>query len=108
MIYRFGVYRLDSERDTLADANGPVALRDHALRVLKLLLERAPEVVTKDQILAQVWGHDALSESAIPQVIKDIRQVLGDSAKSPEFSNMSSAIANRWSRRACTARMRRA
>ncbi|MCB1613757.1 MAG: tetratricopeptide repeat protein [Lysobacterales bacterium] len=85
MIYRFGVYRLDSERDTLADANGPVALRDHALRVLKLLLERAPEVVTKDQILAQVWGHDALSESAIPQVIKDIRQVLGDSAKSPEL-----------------------
>lgn len=85
VIYRFGEFRLDAARETLADAGGPVALRDHALRVLKLLIERAPEVVSKDEILEKVWGHDALSESSVPQVIKDIRQVLRDSAKSPEL-----------------------
>ncbi|MCB1643303.1 MAG: tetratricopeptide repeat protein, partial [Xanthomonadales bacterium] len=85
MIYRFGEFRLDAAREILSDAGGPVALRDHALRVLKLLIERAPEVVSKDEILTQVWGHDALSESSVPQVIKDIRQVLRDSAKSPEL-----------------------
>ncbi|HET9031382.1 MAG TPA: tetratricopeptide repeat protein [Dokdonella sp.] len=92
VIYHFGKFRLDSVRETLSSADGPVPLRDHALRVLKLLVERAPEVISKDEILNQVWGHESLSESSIAQVVKDIRQALGDSAKSPKL------IATRYAR----------
>lgn len=83
MIYRFGAYRLDPVRETLTGPDGPVGLRGHSLLVLKLLVERAPEVVSRDEILSEVWGHDALSESSIAQVIKDIRKALGDDSKSP-------------------------
>ena len=81
-VYRFGDFELDPVRETLNGPDGPVGLRDHALRVLKLLVERAPTVVSRDDILDEVWGHQALSESSIAQVIRDIRATLGDSARS--------------------------
>ena len=83
MIYRFDRFELDTERESLTGPDGAVALRGHALLVLKYLIERAPEVVTRDEILQHVWGHQALSESSIAQVIRDIRSALGDSARSP-------------------------
>ena len=91
-VYRFGAFDLNPVRDTLSGPDGPVVLRDHAIRVLKLLVERAPEVVSRDDILDEVWGHQALSESSIAQVIRDIRAALGDSARSP------SMVATRYGR----------
>ncbi len=92
MIYQFGEFTLDPVRETLSNNNGTVALRGTAFLVLKLLIEKAPAVVSKESILNEVWGHESLSESSIPQVIKDIRQALGDSAKSPQH------IATRYGR----------
>ncbi|MEM1081491.1 MAG: winged helix-turn-helix domain-containing protein, partial [Pseudomonadota bacterium] len=85
VIYRFNGFQFDSVRESLSGPNGSIALRDQAGRVLKLLIERAPGIVSKDEILDEVWGHDALSESSIPQAIKDIRLALNDSAKQPEI-----------------------
>ncbi|MBY6203506.1 tetratricopeptide repeat protein [Halomonas denitrificans] len=82
-VYRFAGFELDPVRETLHDADGPVALRDHALRVLILLVERAPATVSRDDILDHVWGHQALSDSSIAQVVRDIRNALGDSARRP-------------------------
>ena len=84
-IYRFGQFEIDPIRETLRGPEGPVLLREHAFRVLMLLVERAPEVVSRDDILDDVWGHQALSESSIAQVIRDIRSALGDSARAPEL-----------------------
>ena len=85
MIYRFDQFELDTDRELLTGPNGAVALRGHALLVLKYLVERAPEVVTRDEILEHVWGHQALSENSIAQVIRDIRQALDDSARAPKY-----------------------
>jgi len=83
LVYRFGKFELDPVRETLNGPDGPVLLRDHALRVLKLLIERSPGIVSRDEILDAVWGHQALSESSIAQVIRDIRSTLGDLARPP-------------------------
>ena len=85
IVYRFGLFELDPIRETLHGPEGPVLLRGHAFRVLMLLVERAPEVVSRDDILDEVWGHQALSESSIAQVIRDIRSALNDSARAPVF-----------------------
>ena len=84
-VYRFAQFELDPVRESLHGPEGLVPLRDHALRVLKLLIERAPGIVSRDEILDGVWGHQALSESSIAQVIKDIRASLGDSAREPQL-----------------------
>ena len=85
MIYRFDHFTLDTERETLTSGTGQIALRGQALLVLKLLIERAPNVVSRDEILEQVWGHHATSESTIAQVMHDIRAALDDSAHSPRL-----------------------
>ena len=85
MIYRFGHFTLDTERETLTSRTGQIALRGQALLVLKLLIERAPNVVSRDEILEQVWGHHATSESTIAQVMRDIRVALDDSTHSPRL-----------------------
>ncbi len=84
--FRFGEYTLD--RDTgqlLREGAEPVALRRLALRVLTLLLQHAPHLVSRDQLLQEAWGRHALSDSVVSQVIKELRQLLGDSAQTPRY-----------------------
>ena len=83
---RFGEYTLD--RDTgqlLRDGAEPVALRRLVLRVLSLLLEHAPNLVSRDQLLQEAWGRREVSDSVVAQVIKELRQLLGDSAQTPRY-----------------------
>ena len=85
MQYRFAEYVLDAETETVIGPDGPVALRRRVFLLLRALLEHAPAMVARDTILDEVWGHDALSASVLPQAISEIRQILGDSATSPRL-----------------------
>jgi DNA-binding response OmpR family regulator len=55
-----------------------LATRDFQL--LRLLIESAPQVVSRDEILDQVWGEDRFpSQRTVDNSIVRLRQVLGDS-----------------------------
>jgi DNA-binding winged helix-turn-helix (wHTH) protein len=84
--YRFGEFMLDLDTGPLQrDGAEPVALRRLALRVLTLLLQNAPHLVSRDQLLQEAWGRQAVSDSVVAQVIKELRQLLGDSARTPRY-----------------------
>lgn len=84
MTYHFSGFSLDIERRSLLDAHGhELPLRPQALNVLECLLEHAPAVVSREELLREVWGHEALSASGVSQAIREIRRVLGDSATRP-------------------------
>ncbi len=84
--FRFGEYTLDLDTGQLRrDGAEPVALRRLALRVLTLLLQNAPHLVSRDQLLQEAWGRQAVSDSVVAQVIKELRQLLGDSARTPRY-----------------------
>ncbi len=85
MQYRFAEFVLNAETETLVGPLGPLPLRQRTFQLLRTLLEHAPSLVTRDTILDEVWGHDALSRNVLPQTISEIRQVLGDSAQSPRL-----------------------
>lgn len=85
MIYRFGDFTLNVDQESLRRRGEPVSIRGNAFQVLRLLVERAPNLVSRQNILTEVWGHEAISENSIPQVIKDIRKALGDSARTPRY-----------------------
>jgi len=78
MRYRLGDFQFDVTQQRLIGPRGPVELRRMSLRVLQVLIERAPAVVAKDALIDAVWGHAALSASSLPQTIKELRQALGD------------------------------
>ncbi len=83
--FRFDQFILDVETGILSRDDQIIALRPRAFDLLRVLVEHAPAVVTRDRILDEVWGHDALTPNVLPQAIGEIRQALGDSAQSPRL-----------------------
>jgi TolB-like protein/DNA-binding winged helix-turn-helix (wHTH) protein/Flp pilus assembly protein TadD len=57
------------------------------LEILVLLLERRGEIVTRDEIVAKVWGKGAFldTDNSIRGAIRKIRQVLKDDPEYPQF-----------------------
>ena len=80
MRYVFGRCRLDtSSRDLLREGH-TVQLSPKAFEVLRLLIDARPRVLTKAELLAQVWPNADVSEANLPLLIGEIRVALGDEA----------------------------
>lgn len=85
MQYRFAEFVLDLDAGTVFGPDGAVPLRQRAFQLLCLLVRRAPSLLTRDEILDEVWGHDALSPAVLAQTVGEIRQALGDRAQRPRL-----------------------
>lgn len=74
-----GAFALDLVQGELLDANGrPAPLRRQALAVLRVLGERAGQVVGKDDLMRLVWPDVVVGEGSLAAAVADIRRVLGD------------------------------
>lgn len=85
MKIRFNQFELDTEQKTVTGPDGPVVLRAQTFSVLCYLIDRAPAVVGRDELLDAVWGHQATSVSSVAQTIKELRRALGDSSANPRL-----------------------
>jgi TolB-like protein len=54
-------------------------LRAQSFQVLQSLRRASGEIVSKEELLQQVWGRRAVTDDSLVQCIKEIRQMLGDS-----------------------------
>jgi Tol biopolymer transport system component/DNA-binding winged helix-turn-helix (wHTH) protein len=84
---RFGEFELDLARQTLSRRGIRLKLQNQPCQVLALLIQRAPEVVSRDEIRQRVWGNDVYidTERSINFCIRQIRGVLLDNAAAPRF-----------------------
>jgi predicted ATPase/DNA-binding winged helix-turn-helix (wHTH) protein len=74
-----GGFVLDRTRRELLAPNGrPAELRHKALEVLLLLGAHAGHVVSKDDLLGEVWPDVVVTEDSLTQAIAEIRRCLGD------------------------------
>jgi pimeloyl-ACP methyl ester carboxylesterase/DNA-binding winged helix-turn-helix (wHTH) protein len=73
-------FTFDATRLELLDAFGaPVPLRAQALAVLACLARRRGHVVTRDELMRDVWRDVVVTDGSLAQCINDIRHALGDS-----------------------------
>ena len=79
--YSFGEYRLDLARGALLKSGADVKLRPKSFEVLRLLIERHGQLVTKDELLDAVWGHTVVTEDSIFQCLIDVRRAIGDESQ---------------------------
>lgn len=84
MHYRFGEFELDGDGRELrrrTDATGRAYARvespRQALAFLRVLVEHAPRIVTREELLGSVWQGQTVSQSALNTVVKVVRRVLG-------------------------------
>jgi DNA-binding winged helix-turn-helix (wHTH) protein/TolB-like protein len=87
MTYRFGIFTFDDRAAMLTRLDRPVALEPQPARALALLLSRAGDVVTRDELRAHLWGEDTHVDfdRGLAYCIGQLRVALGDSAESPRF-----------------------
>lgn len=74
----FSSFTLDLDRACLMKDGVRLALRPKSMEVLQYLLERAPRLVTKDELLGAIWHDVVVGEESLTRCISDIRAVLGD------------------------------
>lgn len=82
---QFGPFRLD-EAEALLERDGhPVEVPPRAFQVLCELARRPGQLVTKDALIDAVWGHHHLNESALKNIVSQLRLALGDDAREPRI-----------------------
>src|ERR1700733_13280777 len=86
-IVHFGIFQLDLKARELHKAGVKVKLQEQPFRVLALLVDRAGQVVTREELQQKVWPTDAYVafDQGLNNAIKKVRDALGDSADSPRF-----------------------
>ncbi len=87
MIYRFGMFEFDAAAGILTRAGRTVALEPQPARALALLLSRAGEIVTREELRAQLWGADTHVDfdRGLAYSVGQLRTALGDTAINPRF-----------------------
>jgi DNA-binding winged helix-turn-helix (wHTH) protein/TolB-like protein len=87
MIYRFGMFEFDDRSALLTRADRPVALEPQPARALALLLARAGDMVSRDELRAHLWGDDTHVDydRGLAYSIGQLRAALGDTADNPRF-----------------------
>lgn len=74
-----GGIELDELTLELRRGGQPVAIEPKPLELLMLLVRQPDAVVTKDELLDQVWAGRVVSESVLTKCVAKLREALGDS-----------------------------
>jgi DNA-binding winged helix-turn-helix (wHTH) protein len=80
MIYRFAGLELDTGAFELRRraSHEVIAVEPQVFDVLRVLIENADRVVSKEELLDAVWHTRFVTESAITSRIKAVRRAVGD------------------------------
>src|SRR4051812_5280687 len=81
MQFRFADHLLDVERRELSRRGEAIALEPQVFDLLVHLISNRDRVVSKDDLLASVWGGRIVSESTLTSRINAARKAIGDSGE---------------------------
>jgi TolB-like protein/Flp pilus assembly protein TadD len=86
-ILKFGVFEVDLEAGELRKSGMRQKLAAQPFGVLRVLLERPHQVVTREELQQRIWPKDTFVDYglAFKKAVNRIREVLGDSAENPRF-----------------------
>ena len=85
--FAFADFILSPQDGTLVHRGHKVRLQDQQLRLLALLVERAGEVVTREEIQANLWPENTYVEfdKSLRVAVNKVREALHDSADRPSY-----------------------
>ena len=81
MHYRFEGYSLDTDRRELRRATALVAVEPQVFDILSYLIRNRDRVVSRDDLIAAIWGGRIVSESALTTRINAARTAIGDNGQ---------------------------
>ena len=82
-IYQFGPFELDPGEHRLLRDGADVCLQPKTFEILRVLVEHAGRLLTKDELLRQVWPDTLVEESNLNKNISLLRKALMDCTSGP-------------------------
>src|SRR5882757_3606678 len=78
--YRFGIFELQPNERRLLASGEPAAIGPRAFDLLLALVERAGQLVTKEELLDRVWPRVVVEENNLQVHVSALRKILGPEA----------------------------
>lgn len=84
---RFGPFQIDLQKDLVTKSGSRIKLTGKKYRVLVMLLEKAGEIVSRDEIYRDLWPNDRVLDKSfsLTTIINTLRKVLEDSSFHPNY-----------------------
>ena len=83
-VLRFGRFQIDLQHRTLVHGTERIQIQRKPLAVLIYLIEQAPRMVPRDELLRRFWS-DAVNDESLTRCISTIRTHLRDNNSQPEY-----------------------
>jgi DNA-binding winged helix-turn-helix (wHTH) protein len=85
VLFSFKDFALDAERRELRARGTIVAIEPQVFDLLVYLIQNRNRVVSKDDLIASVWGGRIVSDSTLDSRINAVRKAIGDSGNQQEL-----------------------
>jgi DNA-binding winged helix-turn-helix (wHTH) protein len=82
IIHLFDDFALDLGRGFLLHGDELVHLRPQTYEVLKYLVERRGQLISKDKVIEDLWRGRAVTDGSLGKCIEELREALGDNSMS--------------------------
>ena len=84
-LIEFGPFEFDAATGLLYRGQHEILLPLRAGKVLEVFLQRPGEILSKDELLGEVWKDAYVGEDSLTQAISMIRSALGDDPRDPTY-----------------------
>ena len=85
VLYEFGPFRVDPEKQALLRDDHPVAISPKVFETLLILVRHSREVVSKDDLMKALWPDAFVEEANLSQNIFMLRKALGDTPEDRRY-----------------------
>jgi DNA-binding winged helix-turn-helix (wHTH) protein len=86
-VFRFGVFEVDAATGELRKQGLRIRMQEQPAQFLLILLNRAGEVVSREEIRRKLWPPDTFVDfdQGLGASLRKLRQALGDDAETPRY-----------------------
>ena len=86
-VFRFGVFEVDAATGELRRQGVGIRMQEQPAQFLLMLLDRAGEVVSREEIRRKLWPPDTFVDfdQGLGASLRKLRQALGDDAETPRY-----------------------
>jgi len=83
--FRLGDWLVEPRLNRISRGDSTITLELKVMQVLVCLAENAGDLVSRQQLTDTVWATEFISDNTVTHAITELRNALGDDAKSPTF-----------------------
>jgi TolB-like protein/DNA-binding winged helix-turn-helix (wHTH) protein/Flp pilus assembly protein TadD len=84
-VMQIGAWLVDASLDSISRGAETQKLEPRTMRLLLCLAHSAPEVVSVDKLLTEVWSGVVVGSASVYQAVSQLRKLLGDTDPAPTY-----------------------